>query len=217
MRASQVSEFSQQNTGTDQPFHFRCVTAKNASHRNSAPVTTTTGLMHRDRPSLWTATPGKMIVCLHWSEGGRYLPCARLTGCVVYSVCENRKWKCTEKVCDGVCRTVGEGHYISFDGLKYSFPGLCQYVLVQVRDGDVGKESGIHSTMVSKQKQCGMHYSKFFLHVSTGYVQRRGGFIQSAGGERGLWHGGASLCKSRDSLLSGRVDCNAGRRGNTPS
>ncbi|KAM6960602.1 von Willebrand factor [Aplochiton taeniatus] len=46
-------------------------------------------------------------------------------------VCENRKWRCTEKVCDGVCRTVGEGHYITFDGLKYSYPGLCQYVLVQ--------------------------------------------------------------------------------------
>ncbi|XP_040893366.1 von Willebrand factor [Toxotes jaculatrix] len=46
-------------------------------------------------------------------------------------VCENRKWRCTEKLCDGVCRTVGEGHYITFDGLKYSFPGLCQYVLVQ--------------------------------------------------------------------------------------
>ncbi|XP_027128551.1 von Willebrand factor [Larimichthys crocea] len=46
-------------------------------------------------------------------------------------VCENRKWRCTEKVCDGVCRTVGERHFISFDGFKYSFPGLCQYVLVQ--------------------------------------------------------------------------------------
>uniref|UniRef100_A0A3Q3S0D4 von Willebrand factor n=1 Tax=Mastacembelus armatus TaxID=205130 RepID=A0A3Q3S0D4_9TELE len=46
-------------------------------------------------------------------------------------VCENRKWRCTEKLCDGVCRTVGEAHYITFDGLKYSFPGLCQYVLVQ--------------------------------------------------------------------------------------
>lgn len=46
-------------------------------------------------------------------------------------VCEKRKWHCTEKLCDGVCRTVGEGHYITFDGLKYSFPGLCQYVLVQ--------------------------------------------------------------------------------------
>uniref|UniRef100_M3ZNL1 von Willebrand factor n=1 Tax=Xiphophorus maculatus TaxID=8083 RepID=M3ZNL1_XIPMA len=47
------------------------------------------------------------------------------------TVCENRKWRCTQKLCDGVCRTVGEGHYITFDGLKYSFPGLCQYVLVQ--------------------------------------------------------------------------------------
>nr|XP_019934117.1 PREDICTED: von Willebrand factor [Paralichthys olivaceus] len=46
-------------------------------------------------------------------------------------VCESRKWRCTEKLCDGVCRTVGEGHYITFDGHKYSFPGLCQYVLVQ--------------------------------------------------------------------------------------
>ncbi|KAM8861778.1 von Willebrand factor [Synchiropus picturatus] len=46
-------------------------------------------------------------------------------------VCEKRKWQCTNKLCDGVCRTVGEGHYITFDGLKYLFPGLCQYVLVQ--------------------------------------------------------------------------------------
>ena len=48
-------------------------------------------------------------------------------------MCEKSKWQCSQKVCDGVCRTVGEGHYITFDGLKYSFPGLCQYVLVQVR------------------------------------------------------------------------------------
>ncbi|KAG7271057.1 hypothetical protein CRUP_037956 [Coryphaenoides rupestris] len=48
-------------------------------------------------------------------------------------VCEKSKWQCTGKVCDGVCRTVGEAHYITFDGLQYSFPGLCQYVLVQVR------------------------------------------------------------------------------------
>ncbi|XP_057693186.1 von Willebrand factor [Corythoichthys intestinalis] len=46
-------------------------------------------------------------------------------------VCENRKWRCTQKFCNGVCRTVGESHYITFDGLKYSFAGLCQYVLVQ--------------------------------------------------------------------------------------
>ena len=69
-----------------------------------------------------------MFLCV--GECGRVC----LTKAVLRSVCENRKWRCTEKVCDGVCRTVGEGHYITFDGLKYSYPGLCQYVLVQVRD-----------------------------------------------------------------------------------
>lgn len=48
------------------------------------------------------------------------------------SVCEKRQWKCTQRVCDGVCRVIGETHYISFDGLKFSFPGPCQYVLAQV-------------------------------------------------------------------------------------
>ncbi|XP_056621756.1 von Willebrand factor [Triplophysa dalaica] len=46
-------------------------------------------------------------------------------------VCEGRRWKCTQRVCDGVCRAIGESHYISFDGLKFSFPGPCQYVLAQ--------------------------------------------------------------------------------------
>ncbi|XP_062861316.1 von Willebrand factor [Trichomycterus rosablanca] len=46
-------------------------------------------------------------------------------------VCAGRQWNCTQRVCDGVCRTVGESHYISFDGLKFSFPGPCQYILAQ--------------------------------------------------------------------------------------
>uniref|UniRef100_H3AU93 von Willebrand factor n=1 Tax=Latimeria chalumnae TaxID=7897 RepID=H3AU93_LATCH len=46
-------------------------------------------------------------------------------------VCHNRKWECTENVCDGSCKTIGEAHYLTFDGMKYTFPGYCQYVLVQ--------------------------------------------------------------------------------------
>lgn len=36
-------------------------------------------------------------------------------------------------MCDAGCSAVGLAHYFTFDGLKYLFPGECQYVLVQVR------------------------------------------------------------------------------------
>ncbi|XP_030587138.1 von Willebrand factor [Archocentrus centrarchus] len=67
-------------------------------------------------------------------------------------VCKNRKWHCTEKVCDGVCHTVGEGHYITFDGFKYSFPGLCQYVLAQ--DMCNGEEGSFR--VLVENEACGM-------------------------------------------------------------
>ncbi|KAL0612649.1 von Willebrand factor [Plecturocebus cupreus] len=47
------------------------------------------------------------------------------------SVCRDRKWNCTGHVCDATCSTIGMAHYLTFDGLKYMFPGECQYVLVQ--------------------------------------------------------------------------------------
>lgn len=51
----------------------------------------------------------------------------------VPSVCRDRKWNCTDHVCDATCSTIGMAHYLTFDGLKYMFPGECQYVLAQVR------------------------------------------------------------------------------------
>ncbi|XP_018418206.1 PREDICTED: von Willebrand factor [Nanorana parkeri] len=46
-------------------------------------------------------------------------------------VCRDRKWQCTNKVCDGTCSAIGVAHYLTFDGMKYNFPGDCQYVMVQ--------------------------------------------------------------------------------------
>ncbi|XP_041111290.1 von Willebrand factor-like [Polyodon spathula] len=46
-------------------------------------------------------------------------------------VCRDRKWECTNQVCDGSCKSIGEANYLTFDGVMYTFPGLCQYVLVQ--------------------------------------------------------------------------------------
>ncbi|KAK7891491.1 hypothetical protein WMY93_023454 [Mugilogobius chulae] len=67
-------------------------------------------------------------------------------------VCEKRKWQCTDTVCDGVCRTVGESHYITFDGLQFAFPGLCQYVLAQDM---CGGEEGSFRVLVENEA-CGI-------------------------------------------------------------
>ncbi|XP_019745937.1 von Willebrand factor isoform X2 [Hippocampus comes] len=90
--------------------------------------------------------------------------------------CKNRKWHCTDKFCDGVCRTVGEAHYITFDGLKYTFPGLCQYVLVQ--DMCNGEE-GTFRVLVENEA-CGLVGHRCAKSVSVYY---QGGLILMQKGE----------------------------------
>ncbi|XP_032895484.1 von Willebrand factor isoform X3 [Amblyraja radiata] len=71
----------------------------------------------------------EMCSCRH--KGMEYGPGETIQKDCNTCKCLNRKWQCTDKVCDGICLGVGEAHYITFDGLKYTFPGQCQYVLVQ--------------------------------------------------------------------------------------
>ncbi|XP_072327782.1 LOW QUALITY PROTEIN: von Willebrand factor [Scyliorhinus torazame] len=76
-----------------------------------------------------TCISPRMCPCLH--NGKEYAPGESITQDCNTCKCLNRKWHCTDKVCDGTCLGIGEAHYITFDGLKYTFPGKCQYVLVQ--------------------------------------------------------------------------------------
>ncbi|XP_034032461.1 von Willebrand factor [Thalassophryne amazonica] len=91
-------------------------------------------------------------------------------------VCEKRKWRCTGKECDGVCHTVGESHYITFDGLKHSFPGLCQYVLVQ--DMCNGEEGSFR--ILVENEACGIVGHRCAKAVTVFY---QGGLITMQHGE----------------------------------
>ncbi|KAL7867728.1 hypothetical protein SRHO_G00091120 [Serrasalmus rhombeus] len=45
--------------------------------------------------------------------------------------CRSGKFQCTNKKCPSVCIIYGEGHYMTFDSLRYSFSGDCEYILAQ--------------------------------------------------------------------------------------
>ncbi|CAM2104988.1 unnamed protein product [Caretta caretta] len=45
--------------------------------------------------------------------------------------CQGGRWYCSQDKCSAECAVIGDPHYVTFDQKRYSFHGVCEYILVQ--------------------------------------------------------------------------------------
>ncbi|NP_001268235.1 von Willebrand factor precursor [Dasypus novemcinctus] len=112
--------------------------------------------------------------CFH--QGREYAPGETVKMDCNTCVCRDRKWNCTDTVCDATCSAIGMAHYLTFDGLKYMFPGECQYVLAQ---DYCGSNPGTFRILVGSEG-CGYPSAKCRRRVT---ILVEGGEIELLDGE----------------------------------
>uniref|UniRef100_A0A8D2ECW6 SCO-spondin n=1 Tax=Theropithecus gelada TaxID=9565 RepID=A0A8D2ECW6_THEGE len=77
--------------------------------------------------------PPDLCPCRH--SGQWYPPNATIQEDCNVCVCRGRQWHCTGQRCSGRCQASGAPHYVTFDGLAFTFPGACEYLLVREASG----------------------------------------------------------------------------------
>ncbi|XP_068939311.1 SCO-spondin-like [Petaurus breviceps papuanus] len=77
--------------------------------------------------------PPELCPCRH--SGQLYPPNSTIQEDCNTCVCQGQQWQCTGHQCSGRCQASGAPHYVTFDGLAFTFPGTCEYLLVREVDG----------------------------------------------------------------------------------
>uniref|UniRef100_I3NAQ5 Mucin-2 n=1 Tax=Ictidomys tridecemlineatus TaxID=43179 RepID=I3NAQ5_ICTTR len=90
--------------------------------------------------------------CMH--NGASYRPGETIWAGCNTCTCENRMWRCTEEPCQATCALYGDGHFLTFDGQRYTFSGDCQYTLVQDHCGGNGSAKDAFR-VVTENVPCG--------------------------------------------------------------
>ena len=51
------------------------------------------------------------------------------------------RWQCTQNKCQATCSATGDPHYMTFDGKRFNFMGICQYYMMKDNNFNIAVEN----------------------------------------------------------------------------
>lgn len=92
----------------------------------------------------------KQELCPCKLKGKAFSPSTKIKKDCNTCTCENGNWKCTSLTCGARCGSVGDPHYVTFDGKRYDFMGKCSYYLMKTDTISVEAENVACSGAISE-------------------------------------------------------------------